>query len=208
MRKVNLIKVFVLVAGLTLGFSAFLFTRKSETQTIEPNKTPEKVIDVKKVIDVQREIADFRKWTKVNDEPYLMWSNVAAMCRMPTKKDYEMDKSIHKNKYVDIYVNSLGKDEMMTKRNPLFPVGTVIIKEKFSGRDRSTAPELLTVMVKREKGFNPEVGDWEFATVNGEGTKVTAQGKLESCQACHVNYEKNDFVTRVYLPQNIERTLK
>jgi hypothetical protein len=157
--------------------------------------------------DLKSEIAGFRSWTKVNDAPYIMWSQVEALCRMPTNRDYKMDTSIHKNKYVNIYVNAPGKDEMLTKKNPVFPAGTVVIKEKLPDRE-STEPELLTVMIKREKGFNPEVGDWEFATLNGKGTEVTAQGKLQSCQSCHVDYEQNDFITRVYLPPNIQEKLK
>jgi hypothetical protein len=201
MKRLNLLKVFVVAFILTAGLIGFLFIQKSEMQTLKPVETPAKVIDIKK------EIAGFNKWTKVNEEPYIMWSNVSALCRAPLKSDYEMDKSIHKNKYVNIYVNSLGKDEMLTKKNPVFAVGTVIVKEKLPTRD-SLSPELLTVMIKREKGFNPEVGDWEFATVNGDVTEVTSQGKLENCQACHIGYKQNDFITRVYLTETIRQKLQ
>jgi len=201
MRKINLIKVFVIVVALTVALVGFSLMPKSEMQTLKTVETPTKVIDIKK------EIADFKKWTKVNEDPYIMWSNVSALCRAPLKSDYEMDKSIHKNKYVNIYVNSLGKDEMLTKKNPVFAVGTVVVKEKLPARD-SQSPELLTVMIKREKGFNPEVGDWEFATVNGDATEVTSQGKLESCQACHIGYKQNDFITRVYLTETIRQKLQ
>ena len=96
---------------------------------------------------------------------------------------------------------------MMTKKNPVFPQGTIIVKQKLSTTD-STSPELLTVMIKREKGFNPENGDWEYMTVNGQVTEVTAKGKLENCQACHVLEKSTDYVSRNYLPSGIRQKLK
>jgi len=201
MKKTKIIKGFIVTVFLTAGLIGFSFSQKSERKSPKIVPSPEKLSDAKK------EVAGFKKWKKVNDEPYVMWSQVEALCRAPTKEDYKMDKSVHKNKYVNVYVNSTGADEMLGKKNPAFPVGTVIVKEKLPKRDAVDA-ELLTVMIKREKGFNPEIGDWEFVTLNGAATEVTAQGKLESCQSCHLDYEKNDFVTREYLPQSVERQLK
>ena len=202
MKRINLIKTGIVAAVLIIGLVGFLFTQKSETQTLNPIKTPENVLEGKS------EVAGYKNWTKVNDKPQYMASKVAAMCAIPTKAQIDKEKSNpHLEKFINVYVNSIGKDEMMTKKNPKFPVGTVIVKEKLSSPESQT-PELLTVMIKREKGFNPEVGDWEFMTLDGEATKVTSRGKLENCQACHLDYEQNDFVTRIYLPQNVKQKLK
>ena len=70
---------------------------------------------------------------------------------------------------------------MMEQAKPSFPEGSVIVKEKLPDKSSQT-PELLTVMIKRGKGFNNESGDWEYMVVDGSGTKVEAQGKLENCQ--------------------------
>jgi hypothetical protein len=201
MKKMNLIKTAVVVV-LTIGLGGFLLTRKTETQTVEPAKTPPG-----KTVEGKSAVAGYQNWTKVNDQPYLMWSNVAMLCKAPTKNDYEFEKSVHANKYVNVYVNPVGRAEMLTKKNPKFPAGTVIVKEKLSSKE-STEPELLTVMIKREKGFNPEVGDWEFMTLDGAAAEVTSKGKLESCRSCHLNHAANDYVTRRYLPENIRRKLK
>lgn len=202
MKKPNLIKTAVIVVVMMIGLVGFLSTRKTETQTVEPAKTPPG-----KTIEGKSEVAGYKNWTKVNDKPYLMWSNVAMLCRAPTKRDYDFEKSVHADKFVNVYVNSIGRDEMLTKKNPKFPAGTVIVKEKLSS-EGSTQPELLTVMIKREKDFNPEVGDWEFMTLDGAAAEVTSKGKLESCQSCHLNYAANDFVTRRYLPQDARQRLK
>jgi len=201
MRKKIFARIFAAAVVLTIVLAVFSFAPESAMQTLKTTVTPEKTVDGKK------DIAGFRTWTKVNAERHLMFHEVAGLCRMATKEDMKMASSVHNNKYIDVYVNSVGKDEMLTKKNPVFPVGTVVVKEKFSERESAT-PELLTVMIKREKGFNPEVGDWEFMTVNGATTEVTARGELENCQSCHVDYKRTDYITRTYLPSNVWQSLQ
>lgn len=202
MKKIFWIKLSVTVIALSIGLVGFSLTDKSEMQTIEPsNKPPE-------IIDATKEIANYKSWTKVNEKPVFVFSKVAIMCARPSEAQIEQDaKNPHNDKYINVFVNDIGKGEMMKKKSPKFPVGTVIVKEKLPDAE-STDPELLTVMIKREKNYNPAVGDWEFLTFNGDGTKTTARGKLESCQACHVPEEPTDFVARTYLPYKIRQKLK
>lgn len=199
MRKLNLFKIFIAAIVLTIGLLGFSFTPKSEMQTLKTVKTPPKTLEEKD------EVAGYKKWTKVNNKAEIMESDVAVMCAPATTQ--LRPKNPHKDKFINVYINSIGKEEMLTKKNPKFPVGTVVVKEKLSAPDSQT-PELLTVMIKREKDFNPEVGDWEFLTFNGGATEITARGKLENCQACHLGYKQNDFITRTYLPTNIMQNLK
>lgn len=199
MRKIIVIKIIIVAVVLTYGLIGFSFMAKFQMQSVNPTKTPEIIIASKS------EIASYKTWTKVNDKPQIMWSEVAALCRAPT--DREMINDIHNNKYINVYVNSIGKDEMMTKKFPVFPTGTIIVKEKLSTPDSRT-PELLTVMLKREKNFNSENGDWEYMTANGAATEITARGKLTSCQSCHAADKPTDYVSRKYLPDEIWKKLK
>lgn len=202
MNKLNLIKVVVIAFIFTLGVIAYLFSPKSEMQSANNLAIAEKEDE-----DLVK-IKDYTKWTKVNDKPHLMDSTVSAQCARPTQEQMEREsKNPHNNKYINVYVNPIGKTEMMTKKFPKFPSGTIIVKEKLSTFD-STSPELLTVMIKREKSFNPENGDWEYMTVNGQLTEVTTKGKLEKCQACHVLEQSKDYVSRKYLPYKIWQKLK
>lgn len=202
MNKLSLIKLVVVAFIFTVGLIAFLFLPKSEVQSANnlavSEKEDEDLLNIK----------NYKKWTKVNDKPEIMFSRVARQCAAPTQAQMDREsKNPHTNKYINVYVNSIGKSEMMTKKSPKFPQGTIIVKEKLSTSD-STSPELLTVMIKREKGFNPENGDWEYMTVNGQVTEVTAKGKLENCQACHVLEKSTDYVSRNYLPSGIRQKLK
>ncbi len=158
-----------------------------------------------KIISGSKEISGYQNWTKVNDKPQIMLSKVSALCAAPIPKPSEDNP--HNDKYINVFVNDLGKNEMLMKMKPQFPVGTIIVKEKLTTIESKT-PELLTVMIKRKKGFNPKIGDWEFLTFNGAGTKITARGKLENCQKCHLEMKDTDYISRTYLPSEIREKLK
>lgn len=74
-----------------------------------------------------------------------------------------------------------------------FPVGSLLVKEKFGSDGKSV---LFIGMWKREAGYFPERGDWEFFTVDGASTKVLERGKVASV---HHEMGKGDFVARDYL---------
>lgn len=151
------------------------------------------------------EIDGYRNWTKVNPQPVPIASEVTAvLCRAPTPDNLMHDAQLspHAGRLITVYVNDLGRQAMMNERNPKFAVGSVIVKEKLLP-DKKDAPELLTVMLKRERGYNPASGDWEYMVVDGTGTKVEARGKLENCQACHIYRKDGGFVYRLYAPDDV-----
>jgi Cytochrome P460 len=202
MKKSFLIKTCAIAIVLLVGLLGFTFSLKSQMQTTKPSNTPAKILDA------TGEIAGYKSWTKVNKEPELVESRLAILCARPSQAQIEADaKNPHNDKYINVYVNDIGKDEMLTKKYPKFPVGTVIVKEKLSDSE-SKMPELLTVMIKREKDYNPKIGDWEFLTFNGEGTETTARGQLENCQTCHLVEKSTDYISRRYMPYETRQKLK
>lgn len=202
MKKIVWIKSFAAVIVLLIGLLSFSPIDKSEMGQIKPSNTPPQIVDA------TGEITGYKNWTKVNEKPEPVFSRIAIMCARPTQAQREEEsKNPHNDKFINVYVNDTGKDEMMHKKSPKFSVGTVIVKEKLS-KAESDNPELLTVMIKREKNYNAEAGDWEFLTFNGDGTQTTARGKLESCQACHIAEEPTDYISRRYLPYKIRQKLK
>ena len=160
--------------------------------------------------DALKAIAGYRNWTRVNPRPELMHVRAALDCAIslsPSGADVDGETNPHKRKYITVYVNDSGRNAMMEQLSPKFPEGSVIVKEKLS-EPSSQTPELLTVMIKREKGFNPESGDWEYAVFDGTGTKLESRGKLDNCQSCHLSHPKSDYVFRSYLPYEIRNKLK
>jgi hypothetical protein len=157
-----------------------------------------------------KEIEGYKDWTKVNSVPQLMPKAVATACALwlsPGHVVINGESNPHRDRYFTVYVNSVGRSAMLNQKNPKFPEGAVIVKEKLSARDSQT-PELLTVMIKQKKGFNPASGDWEYMVVDGTGTKVGGRGNMQNCQSCHLANQKTDYIFRTYLSNEVASKLK
>jgi len=97
------------------------------------------------------------------------------------------------------YVNDIARESMSGKRTTNFPTGSIIVREKLLTLT-ATSPDLLVVMLKREKGFNPKANDWEFLTVSGDMKKIEKREKEGKCLACHASEASKDFVFRYPAP--------
>jgi len=146
-------------------------------------------------------LKDKTVWTQVNTKPYYLSIAVDALCRAPTAADYESERkrNPHAASFITVYVNNDGREAMFAKESQRFPEGSVIVKEKIGTHFEGRKPLLYTLMKKREPGYNPAVGDWEFSVVSGNGTQLEAIGKLENCQSCHISKKDSDFVFRPYV---------
>jgi Cytochrome P460 len=147
-------------------------------------------------------LQNYKTWPKVNREPFRVNSVINQLCANPgqllRKKIKDSQDNPHLDAYIDVYVNGKGRTAMLKHGDTTFPLGAVIVKEKRQDLKRSE-PDLMTVMVKREKGYNPAVGDWDFAVLDGQAKIVKAEGRLASCIACHTSVSRSDYVYRSYL---------
>jgi hypothetical protein len=92
-----------------------------------------------------------------------------------------------------VWVNPVGQSTMALERPIRFPVGSIIVREKFLHKD-DAKPELLAVMVKHEKGFSRASGDWEYLLLDDSGSRVKSRQKKGSCNDCHSQVRHRDFV--------------
>lgn len=90
-------------------------------------------------------------------------------------------------------MNDLASKVFSGESTQVFPVGSVIVREKLSNLD-AKQPELLAVMIKRERGFNRKAGDWQFLTVDGAVSEVKEDKKKDACLKCHESARDRDFV--------------
>ena len=97
------------------------------------------------------------------------------------------------------YVNDLARESMFRKKTAKFPTGSILVREKLL-TPTAPSPDVLVVMIKREKGFNPKANDWEFLTVSGDMKKIEKREKEGKCRACHASEAGNDFVFRYPAP--------
>lgn len=143
----------------------------------------------------------YRTWYSVTPQPVDMSPTIAMSCIGPGRLDQAPNP--HVSTVFKVFVNAQGKKAMLSKGKDRFPVGSMILKEKYEvpkaegwGRrklSKDDKPVLLTAMVKREKGFDSTNGDWEFLVLSGDG-KAKSNGSLEHCGACHREQKKTDYV--------------
>lgn len=105
----------------------------------------------------------------------------------------------HNHKY---YLKELNEDyddesEIVFKE---YPVGTQIVKENYY-LDSASPPQPLTatIMVKREPGYAPKTGDWQYAQISPDGTVILSGNGddpvvQQMCVSCHGNIGARDYV--------------
>jgi hypothetical protein len=178
---VSLGKAALLTTCVATAVGGIAFTRKPEPMT---------------TLDL---VKDFHSWKKANPEPVRLFSSFDTLCRgiSPQEIKAHESKDPHFQRVITVYVNKPGEKAMMNGGK--FPIGSIVVKEKSNEVNKKVV--LSTVMIKREKGYNPTCGDWQFAALNADATKTDGDGKLESCMKCHQDQAKRDFVYRTYVGQ-------
>ncbi|MEP6903770.1 MAG: cytochrome P460 family protein [Actinomycetota bacterium] len=114
--------------------------------------------------------------------------------------DDQPQKSPHEKgnqTFARVFANELAASEIY-KDAPRFPTGAIIVREKLLNAE-DPKPELVTVMVKREKGFNAKTGDWEYLVIEGGLEKIKQRETVGNCSKCHAQAEQTDFVFKTYL---------
>jgi hypothetical protein len=140
-------------------------------------------------------VSDLKKLARVTKNRVAIAPAAAVQCAAIVPLDHSA-LIAKKGAAIHVYVSPEGADAMKTN-GVVFPVGTLILKVKFPAAT-AKSPELYTGMLKREQGFNPGCGDWEFFTLDGARRAITARGTIQSCIKCHKYYSTSDFVTKAY----------
>lgn len=91
-------------------------------------------------------------------------------------------------------------DEDEIKPFRQYKPGTVIVKENFfTVKGEPITPVSLTIMIKREPGYDPNNGDWEYIQISATGDTIVA-GKADEpaikalCSDCHMNMQDRDYL--------------
>jgi hypothetical protein len=94
--------------------------------------------------------------------------------------------------WFDIYINELAKKAYIQKWS-LFPVGSIVVKPLYSDPERSETSK-LTIMIKMEKGYDTNNGDWWYGVYDKTGMEGWYQGKIKSCIKCHAYGKETDYM--------------
>jgi hypothetical protein len=153
--------------------------------------------------------AKYRKWTRANSAPVKVAGVIAAACAPAPLPGPQATQAAnpHADKLINVFVNKIGRSAMLADKKPQFPEGAIIVKERLPLK-KSSASEWLMAMVKREEGFNPAAGDWEFFVLRTPEKVVIERGRIENCRACHARAKETDFVFRHYLTRQAQDKLR
>jgi hypothetical protein len=90
-------------------------------------------------------------------------------------------------------MNDLARLTALDESKTSYAVGSAIAREKLLTATSDT-PEIVSAIIKREKGFNPAANDWEFLVIDGSMTKIKKRQKIGACQRCHSSEKNRNFV--------------
>lgn len=156
--------------------------------------------DATSAAEINQIVEDYQNWQSLTDQPRRVADYIYLLCRLPSDEEYLAAESIHGPFFVKVYVNDIGADALFNEPDPIYPVGTVIVKQKSSGLDVEFADN-LGIMIKREAGFNPTGGDWEYIYWESGESFQSTNSDLSHCQECHVTEAEDDSVFRLGSPQ-------
>jgi len=71
----------------------------------------------------QIEVAHYQKWTRVNPKPVIFHAAPAEQCAPASLGQLP---NLHRDKYITVYVNKVGRQAMLTQEKPVFPQGSVV----------------------------------------------------------------------------------
>jgi dienelactone hydrolase len=142
--------------------------------------------------------AAYRSFEKITPEPVSVDPKLARFCRGANERELKeaaKRNGPHAHSAVTIFMNELATKAYRGRST--YPEGAVIVKEKFKYRYLKSGGMVwpndgVGGMLKRENGYAPEQGDWQF--IYFEDMFRIETGKMASCVDCHKNAEAKDFV--------------
>jgi hypothetical protein len=146
----------------------------------------------------------YRTLQRMTPNPHPVDAYTSMLCRGLTQEDIDRTDQAsgpHARAFVHIYANALAA-KALTDSASVYPVGAVIIKEKladFSPPDATQSTNSLGGMRKREAGYDPENGDWEYFYQAAGG--ILESGKMANCTQCHSQKKPQDYVFKNWLAQ-------
>lgn len=139
--------------------------------------------------------ADYPGWVKRSDAPEAISSEIFGLCRLPTQAEQDFVASEHGGElYLLDWLNPSAEAGFAANGATPFAVGAAIVKEKLVRTGEGTYElHALGLMIKREAGFDPSHGDWQFGYWNAADGMGAGAAENAHCGDCHAG-AGTDFV--------------
>ena len=151
--------------------------------------------------------ADYRKnWSRLTGFEYsgLHWKQFVAIFVNKGADIYRENYLAYLSLYRD-EDDDEDEDEETEQVFKVYSQGTVFLKENYqANQGKPGEPSSLTLMIKRQAGFDHQGGDWEYlqSDVNGD---IIMQGNSQdpqiksACADCHMNMAERDYIFSTFL---------
>ena len=135
---------------------------------------------------------------RITSAPVAVDPSITAACT--TSVNQGQFGGPHAEAAISIYVNDITRSALTESSS--FAPGAVIVKLKHRDAQNPRGKEAIGGMIKRNPGYNPASGDWEF--FYRENGKLES-GRLSSCIECHATASKSDYVFASWIGNSILR---
>jgi hypothetical protein len=141
---------------------------------------------------------DYAGWAAFTPQPIRVSKEAFLLCRATPE---QIARGPHFAPAVNVFANPIAFSAIRSASAGNMPVGSVVVKEKW-WNERASQPSAYAAMVKREAGYDPDNGDWEYVYVQLEGERRVQRGRMQNCIACHQGAASRDYLYRTYLNLN------
>jgi hypothetical protein len=153
--------------------------------------------------DIWEFATGYHNLQQITPKPAQVNWELTALCRGADLSDIERARKTmgpHAYSTVMIYMNDSAAAAFKNHLDQ-YPIGSVVIKEKKGGFYRSgtgdrgkmvSTGDGVGGMIKRDKGFDPDHGDWEYFYF--ENPQQIDHGKIASCVNCHAAAASRGYV--------------
>lgn len=168
--------------------------------------------------DLQKVVSEYKTYKKMSEKFFsgMHWNHNVAVFMSSGEEEY-----IHNYRAFQLlsdedlaydYEDEHGEEALESAISfKSYTTGTVSIKEHYLSNGPThmqTAPVSYAIMVKREAGFNPESGDWEYAWVARDGSiLLRGVGKTDvvknTCHNCHADVKDRDYLFSTSIQNNL-----
>ena len=148
------------------------------------------------------DLENYRKsWSRLTGYEYsgLHWNQFIVVYSNLGNETYRNNYSEYLRYYQDY-----DEDEPKQPNFASYPTGTIVLKENFlASKGLPKVPLSVTMMIKREAGYDTQVGNWEYVQFDPKG-KVMLKGNSQdavvkkACANCHINIADRDYIFSNY----------
>jgi hypothetical protein len=172
------------------GLSVLVVALMAGCSTSPPSSTP-----VAEATSQTSEGIDYGSWSAVTPQPIRVPKEAFYRCSATPD---QIARGPHFAPAVKVYANPTALSALQSTATWAMPVGSVVVKEKWWD-EKASQPSAYAAMFKRDAGYDPDNGDWEYLFAQLDGGRKVQRGRIQNCIACHQGAAPQDYLFRTYL---------